>query len=103
MSSDEMQRERWTLTIEFDSVEEVRASPRYLADEESPFGEAARFYVWLREYWCADPDDVDEYIQQRGDTVIVTVDTMDALTEPVQRAMYQAVPKRIEVKRNDPR
>jgi hypothetical protein len=98
----DMQHERWTLIVEFDSVAEVRASPRYMG-EEAPLGEAAEFYAWLREYWCTAPDDVDEYIQWNGEIVTATVDILDALTEPVQRAMYHGVPKRVEVKRNDPR
>lgn len=97
-----MQHERWTLTVEFDSISEVRASPRYMGDE-SPLGEVAEFYAWLREYWCADPDDVDEYIEWNGETVTATTDILDALAKPVDHAMYHGIPKRIEVKRNEPR
>jgi hypothetical protein len=95
-----MEQDRWTLIVEFDSIQETIRTNNY----EGGVGEAGEFYSFLREYWGSmDPEELDECIVWKDETVTATTDIIDSLSEPIKWIMAYSVPKSMTLTRNESR
>jgi hypothetical protein len=90
--------DRWVLTVEFDSIQEMGSS------YEGGPGEAAEFYAYIRKYWVGmDEDALDESTELVGDTVRAATNLLDSLDEVFRWLFVWAVPKSIKLERMDSR
>jgi hypothetical protein len=95
----DMELDRWTLTVEFDSLATALAAGSDL-DADLPLGEAAGFYAYLRQYWDGMlPEELDKCTRLEGDTVTATSDIIDGFDELLAWVISYTVPKRVELAR----
>jgi hypothetical protein len=95
-----MEMSRWTLVVEFDSVQEMIAEDDY----EGGKSEAAEFYTFIRDYWSGmDETWLNEDTDITDETVTVTFPTLDDIEQPLLWLTMYAVPKKVELVRNDTR
>jgi hypothetical protein len=95
-----MEMSRWTLVVEFDSIQEMIAEDDY----EGALAEAEEFYRYIREYWDGmDEDWLNEDTNLTGDTVTVTFPALDNIEEPLRWLTMKSVPKEVTLSRNGTR
>lgn len=85
---------RWTLTVEFDPATEIAADP----DNETVLGWAADFYAYLLRYWG---EESEEVVAWKDDTLVIAVDVLDYINEPMGWLLSHVIPKRVELVRNE--
>ena len=98
----DLEPDRWTLTVEFDSLAAATAAGSDIG-ADCPLGEAAAFYAHVREYWDLLSEELDECTRLSGETVTVTTDIIDSLEDPLKWVMMHTVPRRVELVREESR
>jgi hypothetical protein len=92
-----MERDRWTLTVTFDSIADEIKAGFY----EGGIGEAAEFYQYIRRYWDAGESAyLDEDTSLVGETVQATCGMLDPFIEPLQWLLMHSVPKSVLLERD---
>lgn len=98
-----MQECRWTLTVEFDSIQETINAEVY----DGGLGEAAEFYQLVRKHakdgWGFLNEEIDECVEMTGETVRVSLELIDPFEALLQYVTWHTSPKRVELVRNTPR
>jgi len=94
--------DRWTLTAEFDTVEESQQLDIPLYDPEMSMGAAAGFYDFMVKQWSDLLDEErDEYIVWENEIVTLHADVLDHLVEALRFLVMRVVPKKVTLVRND--
>jgi len=95
-----MEMSRWTLVVEFDSIQEMIAEDDY----EGGKSEAAEFYTFIRDYWSGmDETWLNEDTDMTDETVTVTFPTLDDIEQPPEvldigrRALRSALSAELQV------
>jgi hypothetical protein len=95
--------ERWTLTVEFDSIQVTIDAGMY----EGGLGEAAEFYEHCRRQaeneWGYLNEEIEEGVQMEGETVIVSLTMLEPFPELFRWLLYHTTPKSVTLRRTEPR
>ena len=91
--------DRWTLTAEFDTVQETIDAQLY----EGGLGEAAEFYTFCRKQaesvWGYLNEEIEESVRMEGEIVTVSLNMLEPFEELYRHLLWHTAPKRVDLAR----
>ena len=91
--------DRWTLTAEFDTVQETIDARSY----EGGLGEAAEFHMFCRKQaenvWGYLNEEIEESVKMEGEIVTVSLSMLEPFEALYRHLLWHTVPKRVDLAR----